>query len=236
VNQRVSLQPAFVLHSRQFGDSSLILEVLTKDFGRVSLLAKGYRKKIVGGPQIFTEMLVSWSGRGEMKTLTTAETVKSAGQLIGRQLYAALYINEILVRLLPKYDAHPQMFQYYQRLIPELARQQDFEPVLRGFELHLLAELGYALNLSHNAIDGTKIEPNRVYRYVSEQGLVPVDVADKTNTETFLGADIQAIVTADYRDIATRRAAKRLVRLALAPLLGARPLKSRELFSQRQVN
>jgi DNA repair protein RecO (recombination protein O) len=235
VNQRISLQPTFVLHSRHYGDSSLILEALTQDYGRVSLLAKGHRKKIIGGPQVLSEMLVSWSGRGEMKTLTAAESVKSGGQLLGRQLYAALYINELLIRLLPKYDAHPQLFQHYRELIPELARRQDFEPLLRQFELHLLTELGYALDLSHDAIDGTEIEASSVYRFVLEQGLVPVNGNEKLGLNNFLGADIHAIAAADFSDIATRRAAKRLLRLALAPLLGPRPLKSRELFSQRKA-
>ena len=234
MNARVSLQPVFVLHNRQYGDSSLILEVLSRDYGRLSLVAKGYRKKHGNTLQVFAALLVSWTGRSELKTLTAAETQTSINNLAGRQLYAALYVNELLIRLLPKHDAHPQIFEYYQTLLPALAREQDFEPVLRSFELHLLADLGYAINLSGDALNGDPLQSDAVYRYVNEEGfyLSIVSGSESAKADHFLGADILAIGMGDYTKLETRRAAKRLMRLALAPLLGNKPLKSRELFAQ----
>lgn len=234
MNARVSLQPVFVLHNRYYGDSSLILEALTRDYGRVSLLAKGYRKKPGNTLQVLAELLVSWSGRGELKTLTAVESPKASSNLAGRQLYAALYVNELLMRLLPKHDAHPQVFACYQTLLSQLASQEDFEPVLREFELHLLADLGYALNLSADAVNAEPLQSESVYRYVNEEGffLLIGNNSEGSKGDHFLGVDILAIAAGDYTKLETRRAAKRLMRLALAPLLGTKPLKSRELFAQ----
>ena len=232
MQQRITLQPTFILHSRHYGDTSLILEAFTRDYGRMTLVAKGYRKKRQHDAKPFSLLLVSWTGRGEMKTLTAAESSNTCALPAGRQLYAALYVNEVLQRLLPKNDAHPTLFDYYCQLIPNLAVQQDFEPQLRQFELQLLSELGYALDLRCNASDGGAIEPRTYYRYVSEAGFFPDSGNQANNRESFLGEDLLAIGAGDFSTLEVRRAAKRLSRLALAPLLGGRPLKSRELFYQ----
>ena len=165
MRQRISLQPAFILHSRHYGDTSLIVDVFARDLGRVSVLAKGYRKKTNRGLQPYTKLLLSWSGRSEMKTLTGVETSSTPTQLTGKQLYAALYVNEILLRLLPKMDAHPQLFDYYQHTLAQLAASNDVEPQLRGFEYQLLSELGYGLNF-YNDATGEIIERQKYYRYI----------------------------------------------------------------------
>jgi len=232
MNSRVSLQPAFILHSRHYGDSSVILELLTQDFGRISVLAKGFRKKRGVVLQSYTNQLVSWSGRGEMKTLTAIENRSTSPNLLGQQLYAALYVNEILLRLLPKFDPHPELFAYYEIFIPTLAQSHDLEAKLRLFEYKLLSELGYALNLQQDCAAGEMIDANQCYRFIPESGFFPVIETEISGADLFLGAELQAIAAGEFQDQSVRRSAKRLSRLALAPLLGNRPLKSRELFYQ----
>jgi DNA repair protein RecO (recombination protein O) len=115
---RVNLQPAYILHSRPYRDSSVILEVFTPEHGRISALARGARRKSRGGSaaallQLFTPLLLSFSGRGELKTLTAREAAGTAVSLRGDRLYSGLYVNELLVRLLHRYDPHPQLFVAY---------------------------------------------------------------------------------------------------------------------------
>jgi len=229
---RVNLQPSYILHSRHYGDTSLILDLFSRDFGRLAVVAKGYRSKRQHSAHPFSALLTSWSGRGEMKTLISFENTKPSPALSGRQLYAALYINEILQRLLPKNDPHPTLFDYYQELLPNLVALQDFEPLLRQFELRLLSELGYALDLSCDAADYNAIQPSKRYRYVPETGFYGTTNSEDNNQDIFFGEDLLAIAASDFSTLAVRRAAKRLSRMALAPLLGGRPLKSRELFYQ----
>ena len=236
MTQRVTLQPGFILHSHHYGDSSLIVEAFSQDYGRINLLAKGYRKKRPNALQPYCPLLLSWSGRGELKTIIAVETNGPQPGLQGNQLFAAFYLNEILQRLLPKFDAHPQLFHYYQGLLSALAATADFEPLLRQFELTLLRELGYALDLTSDANDGTAIQAHSAYRYLPEHGFLKVAESEKSTEGIFVGSDLLAIAANQLNTLDIRRAAKRLTRLALSPLLGNKPLKSRELFKQTTIN
>ena len=232
MDARIALQPAFVLHNRQYGDSSLIVEVFTKDFGRISLLAKGYRsqKKRSQNLQAFSELTLSWSGRGELKTLTAIESSISKGIFVGARLYAGLYVNELLMRLLQKSDAHPEIYRDYCQLLSELHAENDAEPYLRRFEFRLLAELGYAIDCQSEAESGDDIRSGQVYRYIADQGFYPIADSGEQKREAFMGEDLLLIARGDFSSLSSKRAAKRLVRLAMAPHLGSKPLKSRELF------
>ncbi len=229
---RVALQPCFVLHSRQYGDTSLIVELFTKDYGRISLLAKGYRsqKKRSQNLQAFNELMVSWQGRGELKTLTAIESSIVPKQLVGVRLYSGLYVNELLMRLLQKADAHSELYQDYANLLYDIHSDKDIEISLRKFEFKLLAELGYALDCEMEADTDQKIQADQVYRYIADQGFFPAANYDQQKREMFVGEDLLNIAAGKFESLASKRAAKRLVRLALAPHLGDKPLKSRELF------
>ncbi len=229
---RVALQPCFVLHGRQYGDTSLIVELFTKDYGRVSLLAKGYRsqKKRSQNLQAFNELMVSWQGRGELKTLTAIESSIVPKQLVGVRLYSGLYVNELLMRLLQKADAHSELYQDYANLLYDIHSDKDIEISLRKFEFKLLAELGYALDCEMEADTDQKIQADQVYRYIADQGFFPAANYDQQKREMFVGEDLLNIAAGKFESLASKRAAKRLVRLALAPHLGDKPLKSRELF------
>lgn len=228
--QRIDRQPAFVLHRRAYRESSLLLDLLTRDFGRVGAVARGARGSGRGQRfccQPLGALLVSWSGRGELKTLTAVERSGNAAEIGGERLYSALYVNEILVRLLPQHDAHPLLFDAYTRLLAELPGTANLEACLRGFELLLLKELGYGIEFDRDAANGAVLEPSGQYVYVPEQGFSSVAAGAQ---HAYPGWVLEAIGRADFSDPLTRRHARQLVREAMALLLGERPLRSREFF------
>ena len=145
---RVQLQPAFVLHSRPYRDSSALLEVLTSEFGRISLVAKGARRSVRGRSngailQPFIPLLLSFSGRAELKTVTGSEVAGDVVSLKGERLFSGIYLNELLIRLLHRNDTHPNLFIAYADAIATLGGERSMDDTLRQFEFILLEELGY---------------------------------------------------------------------------------------------
>jgi DNA repair protein RecO (recombination protein O) len=229
----VHLQPAYILHTRPYRDTSLLIEALTRDYGRITLLARGQRQsrqKARRPLQPFTALLFSWQGKSDLKTLTAAEAEAGCTFLSGNYLYSGLYANELLMRLLHQGDAHEDLFLAYRDLLHSLSRGDALEIVLRRFEFRLLDELGYGLDFSADANSGLPLMADRVYHYVNDVGFLEVDRNSQQAASGFFGEDLLAIANEDYSKKETRRAAKRLARLALAPHLGNKPLKSRELF------
>ncbi|MFM7783038.1 MAG: DNA repair protein RecO [Gammaproteobacteria bacterium] len=229
---RIERQPAFVLHSRPYRESSLLLELLTREHGRVAAVARSARasRKGLGSVlQPFQSLLVSWSGRGELKTLTAAERWQPLPPVSGERLFSALYLNELLLRALAPQDPHPPLYDAYALLLPGLAGAPDIEPLLRGFELGLLRELGYALELRFEADTGEVLEPQGSYVFDPSDGFLRLPGAERPE-RAYPGWALMAIAGADYGDPLTRALAKRLLREALAPVLGERPLRSREYF------
>ncbi|WP_295797798.1 DNA repair protein RecO [uncultured Microbulbifer sp.] len=247
--QQLPPQPAYILHSRPFRDTSLILELLTPEYGRIACIAKGARRdkqRRQRALQPFSPLLVTLLGRHDLKTLGPVEAAGQALWLKGRAVYAGLYVNELLMRLLPEGDAQEPVFAAYQSLLQQLAMLQgecnrELEEPLRRFEIQLLLESGNLPQLDFSPLAGKPVEPSAHYRLVAEDGLVPVVVPPgcPLRGDQFSGADLLALAAAmsaapgaepmEARVLAT---AKRLGRLLLRPLLGERPLKSRELFRQ----
>ncbi|WP_323844753.1 DNA repair protein RecO [Microbulbifer magnicolonia] len=240
-----SLQPAYILHSRPYSDSSLILELLTPEFGRIGCVARGARRdkqRRQQSLQPFSPLLVSLLGRGELKTLGPVENAGSALWLKGRAVYAGLYANELLVRLLPVGEAQYELFACYQGLLEALAqldgsRAEQLEAPLRRFELQLLSELGSCPQLSHCALSQEPVTADTDYRLEHETGFVPVyrERNGRQVVGEFPGADLlaleRALQSGEFAP-ALLAPAKRLTRLLLGPLLGDKPLQSRELFRQ----
>lgn len=226
-------QRAFVLHRRDYGESSLIIDVFTENAGRIHLIAKGAKRK--SSPwksllQPFTPILVKYSGRSGLKTLTKAEPAALTLPLSTTALYSGFYVNELLVRLVEKETAYPDLFQDYLQCLTGLAKAQDnVEEALRRFEFQLLKFLGYAVDFCHCIGSGKHVEDHLLYRYREEHGFITVARSDQF---TFPGFALRAFDALDFSDGNVRRAAKRFIRLALKPYLGEQPLKSRELFSQ----
>jgi DNA repair protein RecO (recombination protein O) len=233
---RVQLQPAFVLHSRQYRDSSLLLEVFSAEYGRISLLAKGAKRMVRGRSggailQPFIPLLLSFSGRTELKTLTASEVAGPALALRGERLFSGIYLNELMVRLLHSQDAYPDLFLVYGEALAALAGTEPIDEVLRRFEFSLLDQLGYGFDLLTEGNSGAPVEAQLWYNYHRDIGLVECGGGDTANHPVFSGADILAIAGGEHSDT-SRRTAKRLLRQALAGHLGDKPLKSRELFQR----
>jgi DNA repair protein RecO (recombination protein O) len=226
------LERGFVLHRRDYGDTSLLLEVLSAAEGRLPLIAKGARRASRGRTaaaallQPFQPLWLAWSGRGEVRTLTRVEAAGRALALSGDALYCGLYVNELLVRLLGRQDPHEALFVFYQQVLSELASGRGIDGALRRFELRLLGELGWAPDLARDA-DGEPIDPARHYVYSPERGLLP---AVAVQTTTVAGGTLRRLAAELPLEGAQAREARDLLRAILAPHLGERPLKSRELF------
>lgn len=231
---RVNLQPAYILHSRPYRDSSLLLEVLTAEQGRISLVARGARRKTRGGSgsallQPFVPLLLSFSGRTELKNLNATEAAGRPLPLPGERLFSGLYLNELLVRLLHPHDPHPQIFAAYGSTLGALASGEEIDDSLRRFEFALLGELGYGFELDIDGSSGEAVQAREWYHYHPDYGLVARGAVVEAARPAFSGADLLALAANDFGGGA-RLTAKRLLRLVLAHQLGDAPLRSRELF------
>lgn len=227
------LQRCFVLHRRPYSESSLILDVFSEEYGRVTLLSKGARSKrsnLKGALQPFTPLLLKWSGGGSMKTLRQAEAINLGLPLSGINLYSAMYVNELIARVLASEIPFPALFHDYLQALTELAHNTNPEPALRRFELALLSAMGYGVDFLHCAGTGEPIEPTMTYRYREQKGFI---ASVRKDNLTFLGEELIAISERRFNSKTQLQAAKRFTRIALKPYLGGKPLKSRELFLPR---
>ena len=231
---RVNLQPAFVIHRRPYRDSSSLLDVFTAEYGRINLVARGSRRQSRKGSsaavlQPFTPLLVSFSGGLDLKTLTAVEPARRMPALHGDRLFSGLYMNELLVRLLHRNDAHPRLFASYSEAVEVLGGLTLVDSVLRRFELALLEELGYRLDLEVDRASGQRIQQSAWYRFEPGLGLVACDKGGDGAGLAVSGGDLLAMAAGEFGGT-VRTAAKRLLREALAVHLGGEPLRSRELF------
>jgi len=236
------LHRCWLLHARPYRDTSLLLDLFTEDEGRVGAIARGARAvgKSKGVSkrsllQPFVPLQIALSGRGELRTLGQIEALGAGIPLIGERLLSALYVNELLVRLLPQQDKEPEVFDDYSRLLLALAGNTELEPLLRNFELQLLDVLGYGLQLSHDVATGELILVDTWYQWQQEGGFIrqPSSVSD--TRELYAGSDLIALARRDFTAAATRRTAKRLLRNVLQQHLGGRELASRALFAKPVV-
>ncbi len=226
---RIELQPAYVLHTRPFKDTSLILDCLTHDYGRVAVLAKGARSAKSRQRQLcqpFVPLWLSWQGKSALKTLTQIEASAPMLALQGKFLFSGFYLNELLVRLLPEQDPHSNTYLRYQDCLKQLLNAEDLEPILREFEFGFLQDLGYQVDFNHDA-QGTPLISDRIYGWREDHGWQYLAEQDSG----FTGAALKAMVMRDWTSPETRRQAKQLSRMMLQPLLGNKPLQSRQLFT-----
>lgn len=236
MDTRIALQPAYVLHRRPFQNTSLLVDFFTYDYGLVRAVAKGARReksRYRALLQLFQPLLVSVTGKGEVKTLTAVETNVSAISLRGERLFSGLYINELLSRLLQNQEEHTALYGNYQETLVALQGEQGIEPLLRKFELRLLAELGYAINLTEDCESHLPISPDNIYRFIPDIGFQTRSLASSATLggSEFMGSDLIAIRNLDIETSQSAQAAKRLLRIALAAHLGEKPLHSRTLFA-----
>ncbi len=233
----IQSEPAYLLHSRPFRDTSLLVDFLTKDYGRIRAIAKGVRSpksKNRAVLQAFIPLQINLSGKSELKTLAQVECLRTGIPLKHKSLFAAMYLNEILVRLLHKQDADADIFTLYERTLQYLSEQTDIEPILRTFELSLLELLGYGIDFSVVSSLNAEAIINSHFRYMAEGSFEAVSIAENS---TFLGTNkyypgevLVKISENDFSELSTLKYAKRLLRAALSSHLGEKALASRNLF------
>lgn len=235
---KVDAQPAFVLHTIPFRETSLIVEVFSRDFGRMSLLARGARRPraaIRGLLMAFQPIEVGWAGKGEVLTLMKAEWQGGLPLLSGEALFCGYYLNELLMHLLPREDAHEHLFERYADMLGRLAADpagKGREADLRSFEKALLQELGYGLTLEHDS-SGQHIEPEGIYTYRMEQGPVRVEHAEAA-AQTVSGQTLLDLAAEDFSDPRSRSEAKALMRTLMAYYLAGVELETRKIFKELQ--
>ena len=234
LRQKVDGQPAFVLHSYPFRETSLIVEVFSRDFGRVALLARGARRPrsaLRGLMLAFQPLELSWAGKGEVRTLMKAEWQGGQPLLTGKALFCGYYLNELLLDLLPREDAHANLFAVYAetlRRFSEVPKESD----IRRFERAFLAELGYGLSL-RNDVDDLPIDPNGYYVYEIERG--PVRLSESGQSLLSMsGKTLLDLAAEDFSDPKSLVEAKRLMRALMTHYLGGKSLETRKIFLELQ--
>ena len=230
-SRRVQEQPAFLLHQRPFRDTSLLLDVFSRDHGKLALVARGARaQKSRLKPLLrpFLPLQLSWLLRSDLGTLTGAELDGQPQSLSGDALMSGYYLNELLLHLLHRHDPHPEVFAAYAQTISRLAGSDDPAPALRVFEIELLKLLGYAPTFGYEAISHDEIEATANYEYRAEQG--PVKVSRDSGPMVFSGEMLIAIREHQFDDADVLRSAGRLLRNVIAHHLGGKELKSRKVL------
>ena len=225
------LSPAFILHYRKYRDTSLIFDLFTQNFGRLSAVARGAlgaKPRFKGVLQPFVPLLVSYYGGGELKSVKNVDFYALPIHLSGDNLLIGLYINELLIRLLGTYDPLEDVYKHYAVLVSQLEKSDDVEPLLRRFEIMLLSELGYGISFGSEVTTGREIVPEENYTFEAERGFVAA-----SESQGFKGSHILSIDAGDFTQEEVRIVAKQVVRRALQPLLGNKPLNSRILFTRK---
>ncbi len=230
--QTVQLQPAYVLHARPFRESSQLLELLTRDLGRVGAVARGARagkSRWRGILQPFRPLLVSFRRRSDLATLTAADQVAAPPALRGEALYCGLYLNELTLRLLMRNDPHPEVFEQYRETLGALATGEVLQSWLRLYEKQLLDATGFGLILDREVGSTSPVEPGARYDYQPERG--PVRVAEQARNRPGLVSG-QALLALDagHVDPEDWSALRHMMRRVLRHHLGDKPLASEALY------
>ncbi|HHM05173.1 MAG TPA: DNA repair protein RecO [Gammaproteobacteria bacterium] len=244
MNPHTPLQAACLLHRRPYRETSVLLDAFTASHGRMALVGRGLRRGKKGSLsaatlQPFQPLLLSWQGTRDLVTLTAAEPAGAALALTGEALLCGFYLNELLTRLLHRHDPHPELYACYVDTLQRLAglgstagARDELERVLRGFELRLLREIGYGLPLDGKDGSGRPLEPDRHYIIDPQRGPLE-DKGAGCGGVRVSGRSLLQLRRGTLSDPQSLRDAKRVLRAALAPHLGARPLTSRRLFAAR---
>lgn len=229
---RIQQAAAFVLHRRSFRDSSQILEVFSREHGRVAMVARGVRSaksRYRGILQPFAPLRLSWVTGRELGTLTDAEVAGAARALIGDALLAGFYVNELLLKLTHRHDPQPPLYDLYAGVLDELSDQRALSPALRRFECALMRMLGYGLNLVHEADTGRPVDADGLYRFVTERG--PVRIAPGEEDGAALrGSELLRIEAGGFDDPQLCSRARKLFADAIDSCLDGKVLESRRIM------
>jgi DNA repair protein RecO (recombination protein O) len=225
--RRILLAPAYILHHQPYRDTSRILEVHTRDFGRLTVFARGVRgpkAKLASVLQPFQLVLLSWTGRGEAPQLTGAESTPDPTPLPPANLMSGFYLNELLLKLTTRHDPHPTLFDAYHDALEGLKHGEPVLRVLRIFEKRLLEEVGYGLDLAAEAQGGRGIDADSFYLFRPQQGLIP---ADPDAPGALAGSSLVSLAREDLGGPHELEDSRRLLQAAIAHCLEGRELATR---------
>lgn len=232
--QRIDGAAAYLLHAYPYSETSLIIEIFARDYGRVPMLARGARRPrsaLRGVLHAFQPLELGWFGGGEVKTLAKAEWLGGVPFLQGEGLMLGYYLNELLLKLLPREDAHAVLFDAYASALAALSCGATETAELRRFEKTLLRELGYGLLLERD-IYGDPIEGERLYRYQVERGAI--DATESDAGLTTHGATLLDLAADNYSSTRSLAESKQLMRFLLAHHLGSQTLQTRRVLLELQ--
>ena len=228
---RVLGQPGFVLHSYPYKETSLIVDMFTRDHGRIGVVAKGAKRplsKLRGVLQTFQPLSISFSGKSELRTLIDADWVGGMLPIEKTALLCGFYLNELLVKLLARDDPHPKLFDHYVATLNELAHNEPAQIVLRKFERALLKETGVAADLTRDTATRARVEPGELYVVDPERGARMAKMGDTWPVVT--GKTLIDMENEQYGDPQTQAQSKQLMRFLLAWQLGGAPLNTRQIL------
>jgi len=223
----------FVLHSYPYKETSLLVEIFTKASGRLVLVARSARRPrspMRGILMAFQPLSFSWFGRGEIKTLNKVEWIGGMSLLRGEQLLCGFYLNELLMRLLPREDSHEELFDDYVEALQRFTGDEAPAPILRRFEKKLLKELGYAIHFDTDISTGRSIDPCAYYIYDPEKG--PRDALESPGERGVSGKTLIDLANDNFEDATTLNEARTLMRKLISHRLEDRPLNSRKVFRE----
>ncbi|MBB5544932.1 DNA repair protein RecO [Paraburkholderia fungorum] len=233
---RIAEQPAFVLHSYPYRETSLIIDVLSRDHGRLALVAKGAKRPhsaLRGVLQTFQPLALSWSGKSEVRTLTGAEWVGGMLPLAGDALLCGFYVNELLVKFCAREDPHPQLFHHYVVTMTRLAHDEPPVQVLRSFECVLLRETGYAMALDRT-VSRRAVQADGRYVFDPERGVREASDDLPAQWPVIAGQTLLDMEKDDYHRAQTVAQSKTLMRFLLNTYLGGTPLATRQILIDLQ--
>lgn len=234
MGDKVDNESAFILHAYPYRETSLIVEAFSQAHGRVSLVARGARRPMSSLKSrllAFQPLLLSWFGKGALRTLHASEWQGGGLCLRGQGLMCGFYMNELLLKLLPPDDPHEALFARYVATLDALSGAAEHAPVLRRFELGLLSELGYAQTLDRDT-EGRQLESGDRYGYLPGEGVVPA--AEARGASLFQGKTLLDMARGDFSDPRTQTEGKQLMRALINHYLGDKPLMTRQLLVDLQ--
>jgi len=226
-------QPAMVLHTRPYTESSLLVDIFTREHGRFMLLSKGARrqKSAMRGVLVpFQPLLVSWSARTQLGVLTNAEVRGYTPLPSGECLQSCYYLNELILKLLHRFDPHPELYEYYVTAVNQLiTKVKEPAELLRIFEKRLLQEIGFALILDHDCETGEIIQKNVEYQYFSNRGPIAANISSEGSVRVS-GKTLEALQSERIESPLERTQARNLTRTLIQDLLGTKSLRTRRVM------
>lgn len=239
---KVHQQKGYILHCTAYSESSLLVNAFTREFGRLSLIAKGAKRKKSTSKGLllpFKPVYLSWSGKGQLPTLTGIEQSIYLPELGGASLYCGYYINELILKLLHRHDPHESLFDHYDQANRSLINCDSPNQVLRAFEKILLKETGFGLVLDHDADTGEMIDINKVYRYFPEVGPIAIKPVNGHETDHKYGLIVHgntllSIDRGEFSSAQVQSESQKLFRALINIQLNGKELRTRRVM--RELN